>query len=62
MQALAAEQAGLEERLATPLAPADIAEAGRRLKAVAADIAALEDEWLSLTDQIEAIEAAPAAS
>ena len=60
MQALATEQAALEERLATPLPPADIAEAGRRLKAVAGEIAALEDEWLTLTGEIEAIEAAPA--
>ncbi len=60
MQALAAEQAGLEQRLASPLAPADIADAGRRLKAVAAEISTLEDEWLSLTGEIEAIEAAPA--
>ncbi|HOB65870.1 ATP-binding cassette domain-containing protein [Ottowia sp.] len=62
MQALAAEQAELEARLATPMAPADIAEAGRRLKAVAGELAMLEDEWLSLTDQIEAIETAPASA
>ena len=58
MQALGDEQAALEQRLATPLPPADIAEAGRRLKAVGDEIAALEDEWLRLSGEIEAIEQA----
>ena len=62
MQALGDEQAALEQRLATPLPPADIAEAGRRLKAVGDEIAALEDEWLRLSGEIESIEqAAPTA-
>ena len=62
MQALGAEQATIEQRLATALPPADIAEAGRRLKAVGDELATLEDEWLRLSGEIEAMEntAAPA--
>jgi len=54
---LSDERAALEQRLAAPLPPAEIAEAGRRLKAVTGELAALEDEWLDLSGQIEAIEA-----
>ena len=60
MQALGTEQVGLEQRLATPLPPAEIAETGRRLKAVGDELAALEDEWLRLSGEIEAIEQAAA--
>ena len=56
MQTLGAEQTALEQRLATPLPPAEIADAGRRLKAVGDELAALEDEWLRLSGEIEAIE------
>jgi len=56
MQTLGAEQTALEQRLATPLPPAEIAGAGRRLKAVGDELAALEDEWLRLSGEIEAIE------
>ena len=56
MQALGAERATIEQRLATALPPADIAEAGRRLKAVGDELATLEDEWLRLSGEIEAIE------
>ncbi|MFT3777098.1 MAG: ATP-binding cassette domain-containing protein [Ottowia sp.] len=55
MQQLGDERGALEQRLATPLAPPDIAEAGRRLKAVGDEMAALEDEWLRLSGEIEAI-------
>ena len=56
MQTLGAEQTALEQRLATPLPPAEIADAGRRLKAVGDELDALEDEWLRLSGEIEAIE------
>ena len=56
MPQLSDERAALEQRLAAPLPPAEIAEAGRRLKAVTGELAALEDEWLDLSGQIEAIE------
>ena len=60
MQALGDERSALEQRLSTPLPPADIAEAGRRLKAVGDALDALEDEWLRLSGEIEAIEQATA--
>ena len=60
MQALGDERSALEQRLSTPLPPADIAEAGRRLKAVGDELDALEDEWLRLSGEIEAIEQATA--
>ncbi len=56
MQSLGAERAALEQRLTEALPPQDIAEAGRRLKAVADELAAQEEAWLGLADQIEAIE------
>ncbi len=56
MQALGGERAGLEQRLSAPLAPADIAEAGRRLKAVQDELARLEDDWLRHSSAIEALE------
>ncbi|MCW5648112.1 MAG: ATP-binding cassette domain-containing protein [Ramlibacter sp.] len=57
MAALNAEKAGLEARLATPLEPAEIAEAGRRLKAVGDELNTLEERWLELSGQIEALSA-----
>jgi ATP-binding cassette subfamily F protein 3 len=57
MGALNAEKANLEQRLATPLAPADIAEAGRRLKAASDEIATLEERWLELSGELEALQA-----
>ena len=56
MQALEHERSALEAQLATPLAPADIAEAGKRLKAVGDELATQEEDWLRLTGEIEAIE------
>ena len=54
---LAQERTQLEERLAQPLPPAEIAESGRRLKAVNDEIDALEEKWLEASTQIEAISA-----
>ncbi len=56
---LSALKAGLEERLGTPLAPAQIADCGRQLKACSDEIDALEERWLELSEAIEALEAAP---
>ncbi|MCL1960973.1 MAG: hypothetical protein FWG56_04215, partial [Desulfovibrionaceae bacterium] len=50
------ERSALEQRLSAPLPPADIAEAGRRLKAAGDELAAQEDQWLRLSSEIEAIE------
>ena len=43
----------LENRLAKPLQPADLAQAGKRLKTVQLDIEALEAKWLELSQEIE---------
>ncbi|MCD6076322.1 MAG: putative transporter, ATP-binding component with duplicated domain, partial [Ramlibacter sp.] len=56
--ALEAEKGEIEARLAASPAPAAIAEAGRRLKAVTDELAALEERWLALSGDIEAAEAA----
>ncbi|MFG5775447.1 ABC-F family ATP-binding cassette domain-containing protein [Comamonas sp. J-3] len=53
---LNAERSALEEKLATPgLAGADIVEAGKQLSAVNSSIEQLEERWLELSEQIEAI-------
>jgi len=43
----------LENRLAKPLQPADLAQAGKRMKTVQQEIEALEAKWLELSQQIE---------
>jgi ATP-binding cassette subfamily F protein 3 len=43
----------LEARLCRPLPPADIAEAGKQLKAVTDELETLELEWLELSEQLE---------
>ncbi|HEX2545812.1 MAG TPA: ATP-binding cassette domain-containing protein, partial [Ramlibacter sp.] len=58
MAALQAEKAELEGRLSTVLPPGEIAEAGRRLKAVSEELATLEERWLDLSGEIEAAESA----
>ena len=54
---LSAERATLENKLSTPgLSGADIAEAGKQLKTVTDSIEKLEERWLELSEQIEAIQ------
>ena len=43
----------LENRLAKPLQPADLAQAGKRLKTVQLEIEALEARWMALSQEIE---------
>ena len=43
----------LENRLSKPLQPADLAQAGKRLKTVQQEIEALEAKWLELSQEIE---------
>ena len=58
MEKLAAEKAELEAGMATgKLSGAEIADAGRRLAHVGAEVAKLEERWLELTEQIEALQA-----
>ena len=53
---LNAERDALEAKLATPgLAGSDIVEAGKQLSAVNGQIEQLEERWLELSEQIEAI-------
>jgi ATP-binding cassette, subfamily F, member 3 len=56
MAQLAAAKAQLESRLAAPLPAAEIAEVGRQLKAANDELQALEERWLALSGEIEAIE------
>nr|WP_205964829.1 ATP-binding cassette domain-containing protein [Ramlibacter agri] len=58
MATLEPEKVALEARLATPLPPAEIADAGRRLKAIGDELETLEERWLELSGEIEAAEAA----
>ncbi|HYF19314.1 MAG TPA: ATP-binding cassette domain-containing protein [Ramlibacter sp.] len=57
MARLQAEKHELETRLAAPLPGAEIAEAGKRLKAAATALEAAEERWLELSGEIEGIEA-----
>jgi len=49
------EKSALEQQLSTPLPPTEIAEAGRRLKALTEEMATLEERWLELTEQLQAM-------
>ena len=53
MKTLSTERQTLQDRLAATIAPAEMAQAGKRLKAVDAELQTLEERWLELTDQIE---------
>ena len=53
MAALSAEKTQLEEKLSTPIPPTEIAEAGKRLKAVGDELDTLEERWLELSEEIE---------
>ncbi len=59
---LGAERQQLEQRLAEPLPATEIAACGRRLKACGDEIEALEERWLVLSSEIEALEAAHASA
>ena len=53
MKTLNTERQTLEAQLAATIAPAEMAKAGKRLKAVDAELQTLEERWLEITDQIE---------
>jgi ATP-binding cassette, subfamily F, member 3 len=56
MEKLAAEKTDIESLLATgKRPPAEMAEAGRRLNHIAAEVAMLEERWLALQSEIEAL-------
>jgi ATP-binding cassette subfamily F protein 3 len=59
LEKLGAEKAAIEALLsAGKRPPGEIAEAGRRLNHIAAEVAMLEERWLALNDEIEALQAA----
>jgi ATP-binding cassette, subfamily F, member 3 len=58
MASIEAEKSSLEALLTTPISPAEMADAGRRLKALADEFCALEERWLELTSQLEEAAAA----
>ena len=53
MASIEAEKSQLEQLLTTPISPAEMADAGRRLKALAEEVATLEERWLELTQLLE---------
>jgi len=58
LEKLGAERAELESAMATgTMAGPEIAEAGRRLNHIGAEIAMLEERWLELSEKIEALQA-----
>jgi len=57
MAVLNGEGAALEGRLSAAPAAAEIAELGKRLKVVNAELQRLEDQWLGLSSQMETVSA-----
>ena len=58
LERLATERTEIEATLATPgMSGQQIADAGRRLNHIAAETAMLEERWLELQSQIEAMTA-----
>ncbi|MEO7547853.1 MAG: ABC transporter, partial [Ramlibacter sp.] len=53
MAQLHTDKDALEARMGTPLPAAELADAGRKLKAANDALAALEERWLVLSDEIE---------
>ena len=53
IQTLNLEKEPLQNQLAKTKAPAELAQTGKRLKAVEAEIGLLEERWLELTEQLE---------
>ena len=56
MAQLQGEQSGLQAQLARPLPPSEIAQLGKQLKAASDELRALEERWLALSGDLEAIE------
>ena len=53
MASIETEKNRLEALLTTPISPAEMADAGRRLKALADEFGSLEERWLELTSLLE---------
>ena len=57
MAELQTTKTALEQRLTQPMPPAEIADNGKRLKAATDEIAKLEERWLELSSELEALTA-----
>ena len=57
MLSMNSEKANLETLLTTSKSPAEIAQAGKRLKVIEADLAKLEERWMEVTEKLEAVAA-----
>ena len=55
LHSLNGEKDSLQTLLTTARSPVEIAQTGKRLKAIETDMANLEERWLLLTEQIEAV-------
>ena len=55
MQALNSEKSSLQTLLTSTKVPAEIAQTGKRLKAIDTELGTLEERWLELTEQIESV-------
>jgi ATP-binding cassette subfamily F protein 3 len=53
MASIEAEKNRLEALLTTPVSPSEMADAGRRLKALSDEVATLEERWLELMSLLE---------
>ena len=56
MAQLQSDKTGLEAKLLEPISPSDIADIGKKLKVINDELSSLEEKWLGLTSEIEAIE------
>lgn len=61
MKVLSTDKAAIEDALTRPMTPADMATAGRQLKAMGDELDTLENRWLELNELIEQAEAEHAA-
>ncbi|MEC5212513.1 ATP-binding cassette subfamily F protein 3 [Polaromonas sp. CG_9.5] len=57
MLSMNSEKSNLETLLTTSKSPAEIAQAGKRLKVIEADLAKLEERWMEVTEKLEAVAA-----
>jgi ATP-binding cassette subfamily F protein 3 len=57
MARLQGDKEALEQRLAAGLPPAEIADTGRKLKALTEELETAEERWLALSSEIESFEA-----
>lgn len=57
MAVIGQEKTSLEALVELPLPDAEIAEAGRRLKALTDEMAVLEERWMALSEQLQQLQA-----